>query len=359
MTWPADLGTRRAARGRVAWQLALVVLFGLIVAVTASTVDGFGGDASVLGMQLDFAELVILAAAVALVMVAGEIDLSAAAVVGLCAALIGRLLDAGIPLWLVIPIAVVTGAAAGAVNGWLVGALRLPSFAVTLGTLAAYLSLAGVLLSGRAAEVPSDVRRATTQTIGPVLVSYAAIGAIVFVAALGVGLRRTGAALTLRTIGTDRPGAFASGLRVRRAIWWLYAGSGTVAGLAAALVTLRPATHAPPGALGLTLSVFTAVLLAGVAVRGGRGSLFGVVVAAAVMAVGRAALAGAGVPADVVDLCTGGLLLAAVFLPALVESEDRPRYGGAIDPDTEPPPEPRPTRRERKLAKTHKEQFYL
>ena len=126
-------------------------------------------------------------------------------------------------------------------------------------------------------------------------------------------------------IGANREAAFYSGIRVKRIKFWLFVLSGMMCGLAGVLWTLRFASARDDSGIGIELFVVTVVLLGGVSIFGGRGTIIGVVLAAAVLGCLQTAMTADLIPAQNQNIVVGGLLLASVIVPNLRDIYRRAR----------------------------------
>ncbi|MCW3044345.1 MAG: inner-rane translocator, partial [Actinobacteria bacterium] len=137
VTSRAGLGARRSWRGLLRWETALV--FCLIATLLyGSGVAHFLNTTNIFYIGLNMGEIAIMALPLTLIVMTGEIDLSVASMLGLSSTLLGYLFIHGYPIALAMLIVLVVGAAGGALNGYLVTRLKLPSIAVTIGTLTLY-----------------------------------------------------------------------------------------------------------------------------------------------------------------------------------------------------------------------------
>jgi rhamnose transport system permease protein len=134
-------------------------------------------------------------------------------------------------------------------------------------------------------------------------------------------------------IGANREAAFYSGIRVKRIKFWLFVLSGMICGLAGVLWTLRFASARYDSGIGIELFVVTVVLLGGVSIFGGRGTIIGVVLAVAVLGCLQSAMTADLIPAQDQNIVVGGLLLASVVVPNIGDivrrARDRLRAAGA------------------------------
>src|SRR5690606_25121393 len=137
----------RAGLGRFArWDVLLTALLIVVFLGGSATSDGFARMDNLSFALGDLSEIALIALTMTLLVVAAEVDLSVASMLGLSSALIGAMWDGGWAIETIIPFVVCVGAVCGLVNGLLVTRLGLPSLAVTIGTLALYRGLAYVVL---------------------------------------------------------------------------------------------------------------------------------------------------------------------------------------------------------------------
>ena len=319
-TPPAEREQERPplARRLLRWETALVVLLVAVGLVGEQTSPGFLTGRNLFYLGLDVGEIALMALPLTMIIVAGEIDLSIASILGLASALLGWLWDAGWPLELIFPAVLVAGALAGAVNGVLVTRLGLPSLAVTIGTLALYRGLAFVILGDQAvADFPASYTRYGTTPIPGTSIPYPIALFAVLAVVFGVVLHATPFGRSVFAIGANQEAAFFSGIRVRRAKFLLYVASGAMSALAGIVFTLRFASARADNGAGLELAVVAAVLLGGVSIFGGKGTLGGVVAAVFLLGGIRSALILNDVSNDILNVVTGLLLIGSVIAPNL------------------------------------------
>ncbi|RKN10473.1 ABC transporter permease [Streptomyces radicis] len=315
----AGRGRRRTAWVPRRWDAALVSALLLVVLGSALLVDGFATGRNAQFLLLDAVAIGLVALPMTLVVITGEIDLSVASTLGLCSAVMGQLWLSGWPLELVVVAAVALGAVLGAVNGVFVTAFGLPSLAVTIGTLAAYRGLAFVVLGDQAvADFPGDWTSAAVETAPGGALPWAMVGTALLAVAFGVVLHATPFGRELYAIGSNAEAARFSGIPVARRKFWLFVVCGAVSGLAGVYWTLRYASARADNGEGLELAVVAAVLLGGVSIFGGRGTLAGVCAGVLLLGVLRNALQLADVAADTLDIVTGSLLIVSVVVPNAV-----------------------------------------
>jgi rhamnose transport system permease protein len=336
---PATATARPGARRLLRWESVLVLLL-VAVAVGGSLAEpGFLSGTNLFYLGLDVGEIALMALPLTLVVVAGEIDLSIASILGLSSALIGFLWNAGWALEVIFPTVVLVGAVAGLCNGLLVTRLGLPSLAVTIGTLALYRGLAFVVLGDQAvADFPAKYTRYGISPIPGTHVPYPIALFAVLAVVFALLLHTTPFGRAIFAIGANQEAAFFSGIRVKRIKLILYVLSGAMSSLAGIVYTLRFASARADNGTGLELAVVAAVLLGGVSIFGGRGTLGGVVAAVFLLGGVRNALILNDVSNDTLNVVTGLLLIGSVVAPSAVRAAARAVRPRRAPPDPSAPP---------------------
>jgi len=311
-----ELGQR--LRDAVRWEVGLLVALAAVVVFGVEASSQFLTSYNLFYLNLSIGEVAIMALPMTLIIATGEIDLSVASILGMSSALVGDLYQRGLPMPLVIAIVLVVGAAAGAFNGFLVTKVGLPSLAVTIGTLTLYRGIAVIVVG------PETISTFPTRytNIGVTAfphtggyLSYSVAFFIVLAAVFGVVLHATAFGRSLFVMGANQEAARFAGIRVKRTKLLLFAVSGVVCSLAGILYTFRLSTAVQDNGLGLELSVVTIVLLGGVSIFGGRGTIIGVVLAIAVFAGLQNALFLTNFEQRAMGVVTGSLLLVSVLVP--------------------------------------------
>ena len=304
---------RRFAR----WETVTVVLLVLSILYGAVSADGFVSGQNLNSILSDVAEIALIALPMTLIIVAAEIDLSVASMLGLTSALLGYLWNHDWPMEAIIPVLLVVGGLLGAVNGFLVTRLGLPSLAVTIGTLGLYRGLAFVVLGDQAVtEFPSDYLNYGQGSFAGTQIPNPTILFVVLAVIFGVTLHRTAVGRSIFAVGANEEAARFAGLRVKRIKFWLFVASGVVSAIAGFVYTFRFGSARGDNGTGLELSVVACVLLGGVSIFGGRGNLWAVIVAVFLLGTLRNALTLNNVSSDALTVVTGGLLLLSVLGPS-------------------------------------------
>jgi rhamnose transport system permease protein len=304
------------------WEKVLLVLVLLVYVVFGLTIDNFVSPLSLADSTYNFSEKGLIALAMGLLVIAGEIDLSIAATMALASLAMGLAMRAGAGLPAMLAAALVTGVACGALNGWLVAGLKLPSIVVTIGTLSLYRGLALVVLGDQAITgYPQALSTLGNGTIGDLLGNPALFLPIEFVlllaCAVGVGLflHATVGGRRVYAIGANPIAARFSGIAVDRYRMGLFIFAGVMAALAAVTLTGRVGSTRPNLALGWELDAVTIVILGGISIQGGRGSLVGAMLAAVLIGSLSFALGMLNVSGIVMSMVIGSLLIVSMVLP--------------------------------------------
>ncbi|MCW2916916.1 MAG: ATPase [Actinomycetia bacterium] len=312
--------TRNGLAGRfLRWD---VIVTALLIVVFLGGVLGtpdFGTSDNLSFALGDLSEIALIALPMTLLVVAGQVDLSVASVLGLCSALFGGLWDAGWPIETIIPLLLVVGAVAGLINGLLVTRLGLPSLAVTIGTLTLYRGLAYVVLGTKAvAQFPQQYTDLATKTVPGTPIPYPFALFVLLAITTAIVLHATGLGRALFAIGAQEETAFFAGIRVKRITLLLFVVSGVVAAFAGAVFTLRYGSARADNGIGIELAVIAAVLLGGVDFDGGKGTLGGVVAGVLLIGLLRNLLMLRDVATEIQSIVTGLLLIVSVLTPRIV-----------------------------------------
>ncbi len=294
----------------------LLVLLLVIAAATVKSPSFLFSANSWRDLLLTPSVLLLLAAGQCVVIITRNVDLSVGSVLGLTAYLTGRLfIDTGLPVVAIVLCGVLVGAALGAVNGLLVGYGKVPALVITLGTLYVYrgavLSWAG---SNRvnASDLPDSFSNLGTQTVASVPVLF--ILALCVVLAVGYYLHTARGGRELYAIGSDPDAAVLYGLAVRRRVISAFVLSGGLAGLAGVVYAARYGSVSSGAGSGIELQAVAAVVIGGVAIFGGSGTVWGAAIGAVLLVTINRVLPIVGIPDFWQQALVGGLILGAIVL---------------------------------------------
>ncbi|NBX04543.1 MAG: ABC transporter permease [Betaproteobacteria bacterium] len=308
------------------WERVLLVLLVVLLVLFGILQPGFMSVETLADSTFNFSEKGLLALAMALLIVCGEIDLSIAASLALCSLAMGYSMRAGAGPWGITAAALVTGGVAGAFNGILVTRYQLPSIVATIGTLSLYRGLALVALGDQSIsgypEVFSTLGNAYLgQLIGVPWLTIPIEFVLLLLLALATGLflHRTTWGRRVYAIGANPVAARFSGIAADRYRFALFVFAGLTAGLAAILLTGRIGSTRPNIAMGWELDAITMVILGGVAIEGGRGSIVGTLLAVLLLGVLTFGMGMANITGIVMSMVIGVLLIASMVLPRLIK----------------------------------------
>jgi rhamnose transport system permease protein len=300
-------------------EVAIIAALVAVVVYSIGNVQNFDGPLTLTYLLLDTAPILLIALPMTMVIVTGEIDLSVASIVGLSSVLLGVLFEAGLPIPVAAVVAVLAGVACGALNGFLVAYVGLPSLAVTIGTLALFRGVAVGLLGTKAITGFDDRwTDLATAKIGETGIPVVMIVFVVLAAVFAFLLHFTAFGRGVYDIGLNREAARFTGVPVERTKLVLFVLSGAVSALAGVYFTLRFGSARGDNATGLELQVIAAVLLGGVSIFGGRGRLHGVIAGVLLIGVIASALRLEGVTVNVTNIIIGLLLVASVMTPSVL-----------------------------------------
>ena len=303
------------------WMDNAIPVAALIVAaaVFGSLIPGFFSAGNLADLSRQFAELGLVVLALAIVMLSGGIDLSVGSTfaLGVLMAIVGmNVYDWGIvPTFFAV---VALGIALGAINGILIGYLRLRAFLTTLVTLITFRSIYDLVYPGYSTAIASGMPDSPLWDLlgyGDIFGIPASFLVIVAVALVWhVVLSRMRPGWRLTAVGGARRSAHNAGINVRRTVCITYIWSGVLCTVAGFLNAARLSTAGTDVGIGLEIAALTAVVLGGNSLGGGRGSVAKAVIGTIIVLILTNGLIALSVPGPVNSLVLGAVLIAAVFV---------------------------------------------
>jgi len=302
-------------------ELGLIVAMAAVVIPVSAINPRMLSGSNLIALAMDAALLSIVAAGQMLVLITRNIDLSVASVIGLAAYISASTLRAypSLNIVLAIALACLVGLGCGIINGLVVTLGRVPAIVVTLGTLALYRGLDSLAAHGTqisADQVPDAWLELTTGSLAGV--PSVAIIAVAVLIILALVLRYLPVGRELFAIGSNPDGARLIGVRVQRRVTAAFACAGLLAGFDGALWASRYATIDARVASGFELTVIAAVVVGGVGVRGGSGTILGIVLGGLTLLVIRNGLTLVRVDPLWLQGVYGLVILGAITLDAFV-----------------------------------------
>jgi len=309
----------KSLKSLLRWESMLGVLlvaeFAFFAAVSAHFLDVWTlSDAT-----FNFTERALVALPLALRIIAGEIDISVAAIIALASVAMGLAASYGLDTPMLVAVGVVTGSLAGMINGALVTFGRVPSIVATIGTMTLFRGAAYAILGDRVLKnYPASFSVfGQGYAFGPVSIELCLF--VVFAIGFGALLHFTRWGRCIYAIGANPIAARWSGISIDRYKFALFTVTGLFSGLAAVMLTSRLGSTRPTIAQGWELEIISMVVLGGVSVRGGQGSIVGVVLAAIILGFVNFGLGLLNVPGIAMSIVVGTLLIVAVAVPAVAQ----------------------------------------
>jgi rhamnose transport system permease protein len=301
------------------WEWILLPLLALVMLLNGRLSEFFWDPYNLGDATFNFSEKGIMAITMALLILTREIDLSVSSIVALCSLCMGLVAGRGAELPVLVLVSLLVGTLAGFLNGFLVIRFAVPSIAITLGTMSLYRGISQAILGDQAlTQYPQSLANlGQGYLLEPIPIAFVVF--LLLALLVGVVLHCSRWGRQLYAIGNNPEAAKFSGIPVERYKLILFTLSGTFAGLAAAFLTGRISSTRPNIAQGWELDVITMVVLGGISIAGGTGSMLGVVLAVLLLGMISFGLALLNVPGIVANIFIGALLIGAIALPPLLK----------------------------------------
>ncbi len=305
------------------WEALLILVFIIVFAINSFASPYFLNAWNLSDATFNFTEKAMIAFAMAMLIIAGEIDLSVASIIALASTMMGVMMQAGAGVPVLVLTGVLVGLICGVVNGVLVAGLRLPSIVVTIGTMSLFRGLSYIILGDQAfTGYPKDFAYFGQGYVFWVISFELALFAVMGLAAY-ILLERTNFGRAVYAIGNNPTAALFSGLRVQRVRFILFLLTGVSSGIAAVCLTSRLGSTRPSIAMGMELEVVTMVVLGGISILGGSGRILGVILAALIMGLVTFGFGLLNVPGIVMSIFLGLLLIGVIAAPRLLRGSVR------------------------------------
>jgi ribose/xylose/arabinose/galactoside ABC-type transport system permease subunit len=290
---------------------ALVAAIGVLAVVMAMLAPGFYSATNLVDLWLGRLPVLIVALGATLIVVSGEIDVSVGSMFAIVSVVAGLSSKAGLPLAAVGAVAVLAGAALGAVNGALVAFFRIPSIVVTLAMMIGLRDGLRWATQGEWVQNLPDRFQwlGFSQSTYPIATGLLA-GALLLT--LAWAARSVAAGRAIYAVGSNANAARLAGLNVARVKCWTFVLGGALTGVAALLNSARFNQIPSNSGLGLEMTVIASVIVGGAAVTGGRATFSGTVLGVVLLGAIGPALTFLGVSAYWERAIQGAIILAAV-----------------------------------------------
>jgi rhamnose transport system permease protein len=306
------------------WEWLLVALIFLVIIVNSRLSPFFLDSRNLMRATSDFVEMGLMILPMAFIIITGNIDLSVASMMAMCASFLGWLHIQGVNIWVAAGAALFLGLLAGAFNGFLVARVKLPSLVVTLGTFAFYRGLAYALLGDQAARgYPDSFTYLGQGTLGAIRFPVAAVFLIVLAIIFGLVLHKTIFGRYLYAIGNNEEAARYAGVPVERVKMIIFMLSGLMSALAGIIIAARFGSTRPDVGTGLELAVITATVLGGINIFGGSGTMIGAILALILIGLMRFGMGLVNIQGQVQSIAVGLLLIFSILLPNVTRQLSR------------------------------------
>lgn len=300
------------------WELLLLLFTALVFLANTQLSPYFLDPWNLSDATFNFTEKAIVALPMALLIIARDIDLSVAAIIALASTAMGAAAAAGAGAPVLLAIGLATGFLCGLFNGWLVTRFSIPAIVVTIGTMSLYRGISFAVLGDQAyRSYPPDFAYFGQGYVWGVL-SFEFCLFLALTLIFGVLLHKTSFGRRVYAIGNNPVAARFSGIDVDRHRLVLFVLVGLMSGLAAVLLTSRIGSTRPNIATSWELEIITMVVLGGVNIMGGAGTIPGVFIAVFLMGLVTFGMGLLNVPGIVMTIFIGLLLIVAIATPILI-----------------------------------------
>lgn len=303
---PSSVSLKRYKREAAALGAYVILLLGMAVIA-----PGFFNPGNLRDLAMNNASVLLVAVGMTLVILIGEIDISVGSQFAVCTVAAGWFAKAGVPILVVLPLVIVTGALLGAFGGTFVGRLRMPSIVVTLALMVAWRDgLRWATEGAWVQDLPADFQWfGFGQSAGQFLIMA---GALIVLLVCGWALHNLGAGRAIYAVGSDAEAARLAGIEKHNVVLAVFVVMGAMVGLAAALNAARFSIVPSNAGLGLELKAIAAVVVGGTAITGGRGTLVGTLIGVALLGTIGTALTFAGINPFWEKSIQGAIILVAL-----------------------------------------------
>ena len=304
-------------------ELSVLGVLALLLAYLAWRAPAFFQTQPLLSLLAREAPSLVVACGVAMVILVRQIDISVGSQFSVCSVVAGVLAAAGWPLAAGVPVAVLAGGSLGLVNGLLVAWLGLPSIVVTLAMLVALRQGLNLVRQGEFVNLPERIQwLGLPQAQGQWLLIT---GAVALLALLAWGLRYLAVGRWVYAVGSDAEAARLAGIRPRVVTLATFVLMGALTGIAAVMNVVQSPQVQPLTGSGLELKAIAAAVVGGVAISGGRGTLWGVLAGLLLLACISPAMVHLRIDAYWEKAIQGLIILAAVMVEGVRQRRNHGR----------------------------------
>ena len=302
------------------WEGFLAIILLVVVIVNSLLSESFLSIENQINLFVLSIEKVIIALVMAKIIINAEIDLSVASMMGLSACALGWFVESGMSMTMALIASITIGAVGGAFNGFWITVVKLPSLVVTLAMLIGFRGLARVLIGDRSIKMFPQWFEDLGQQPLFLNIPFSVMIFIVLLICVVITLEYTGFGRHIYTIGINQNVALYSGINVARVKMLLFIFSGIISAIAGILYAARLGTVRGDMGLGFELDIITIVLLGGVSIFGGSGSIYGVILSILIVLYLRNGMSLSNITGHLQTGVIGVLLILSVLIPNVLEN---------------------------------------
>lgn len=314
----ARLPTIKLTDRLLSWEFFLLLITVTVFVLNSLASPYFLDPWNLSDATFNFTEKALIAFPLAMLIICREIDLSVASIIALSSAAMGFTAEAGGGTAVIVFVGIITGGLCGWMNGFLVTRFTIPSIVVTIGTMSLFRGITYILLGDTVLKSYPDGFAFLGQGYVYSMISFEFVLFLFFALLFYFLLHRTNFGRRTYAIGNNPEAAFFSGVNIRKHRLLLFVLVGVISGLASVLLTSRLGSTRPTIALGWELSIITMVVLGGVNIMGGSGSIAGVFIAVFLMGLVTFGLGLLNVPGIVMSIIVGAMLISVIATPVLL-----------------------------------------
>ncbi|HUX22782.1 MAG TPA: ABC transporter permease [Spirochaetia bacterium] len=322
---------RKWAARVLQWEFILFVILVLVFIINSNLSPYFLDLGNLLDSTSNFMEKAIVALPMTFVILCGDIDISVASIIALSSVFMGMVSAAGGSVLEIMTVGLAVASAAGFLNGILITRFNIPSIAVTIGSFSLFRGIAYVILGDQAyTKYPKAFAYFGQGYIGNTPVPFELVLFIALAIVFAVLLRRTTFGRRVYSLGNNSTAARFSGVNVSRIRLIVFTLNGLFSGIASILLTSRIGSTRPNIAEGWELEIITTVVLGGVAITGGKGNIWGVIIGIFLLGFLQFGMGLINVPGKVMNIVTGFMLIFAIMLPGFLKQLRLRLEGAAV-----------------------------
>ena len=302
------------------WEGSLAIILLVVVIVNSLLSESFLSIENQINLFVLSIEKVIIALVMAKIIINAEIDLSVASMMGLSACALGWFVESGMSMTMALIASITIGAVGGAFNGFWITVVKLPSLVVTLAMLIGFRGLARVLIGDRSIKMFKQWFEDLGQQPLFLNIPFSVMFFMAVLIRVVIPLEYTGFGRHIYTIGINQNVALYSGINVARVKMLLFIFSGIISAIAGILYAARLGTVRGDMGLGFELDIITIVLLGGVSIFGGSGSIYGVILSILIVLYLRNGMSLSNITGHLQTGVIGVLLILSVLIPNVLEN---------------------------------------